>query len=71
MNTLKVLTSQDKEFIWKNNLRFVLDYLVNCNKGSSVVYQIGDGAADHKWWGPVEVIERKWNVLILPAEALL
>ncbi|AUG56471.1 glycoside hydrolase family 9 protein [Acetivibrio saccincola] len=43
----------------ENNLRFVLDYLVNCNKGSSVVYQIGDGAADHKWWGPVEVIEKE------------
>ena len=43
----------------ENNLRFVLDYFVDCNKGSSVVYQIGDGAADHKWWGPVEVIEKE------------
>ena len=43
----------------ENNLRFVLDYLADCNKGSTVVYQIGDGAADHKWWGPVEVIEKE------------
>ncbi|TYQ16523.1 UNVERIFIED_CONTAM: Highly conserved protein containing a thioredoxin domain [Acetivibrio alkalicellulosi] len=43
----------------ENNLRFVLDYLVNCNKGTSVVYQIGDGPSDHRWWGPVEVIEKK------------
>lgn len=43
----------------ENNLRFVLDYFVDCNKGSGVVYQIGDGAADHKWWGPVEVIEKE------------
>ncbi|WP_010681321.1 glycoside hydrolase family 9 protein [Acetivibrio cellulolyticus] len=43
----------------KNNLKFVLDYLVACDKGSSVVYQVGDGGKDHTWWGPVEVIEKK------------
>ncbi|WP_010681320.1 glycoside hydrolase family 9 protein [Acetivibrio cellulolyticus] len=43
----------------KNNLKFVLDYLVDCDKGTSVVYQVGDGAKDHNWWGPVEVIEKK------------
>jgi len=32
----------------ERNLAFALDYLV--------VYQIGDGAADHKWWGSAEVI---------------
>ena len=45
--------------IAKNNLKFVLDYLVACDKGDSVVYQIGDGGADHVWWGPVEVIEKE------------
>jgi hypothetical protein len=45
--------------IAKNNLKFVLDYLVACNKGSTYVYQVGDGGADHVWWGPVEVIEKK------------
>lgn len=45
--------------IAKNNLKFVLDYFVACDKGTSVVYQIGDGGKDHVWWGPVEVIEKK------------
>lgn len=43
----------------ENNLRFVLDYFVKCDRGDSLVYQIGDGSADHSWWGPVEVIEKK------------
>jgi len=43
----------------KNNLKFVLDYFVKCDKGSSLVYQIGSGGDDHSWWGPVEVIEKK------------
>jgi endoglucanase len=40
-----------------NNLRFVLNYFVNCHQGNSFVYQVGDGSKDHSWWGPVEVIE--------------
>lgn len=43
----------------ENNLRFVLDYFVKCDKGSGMVYQVGDGGSDHSWWGPVEVIEKK------------
>jgi endoglucanase len=42
-----------------NNLHFVLDYFVKCDKGTSMVYQIGDGGKDHSWWGPVEVIEKE------------
>lgn len=42
-----------------NNLRFILDYFVKCDLGSTMVYQIGDGNLDHSWWGPVEVIEKK------------
>jgi endoglucanase len=45
--------------ILQNNLKFVLDYLVKCDQGTSLVYQIGDGGTDHAWWGPVEVIEKK------------
>jgi len=41
-----------------NNLKFVLDYLAAC-AGSSYVYQVGDGNADHGWWGPVEVIHKE------------
>lgn len=43
----------------ERNLAFALDYLVACDRGDSVVYQIGDGAADHKWWGSAEVIEKE------------
>ncbi|MGB9878573.1 MAG: glycoside hydrolase family 9 protein, partial [Candidatus Pelagibacter ubique] len=43
----------------ENNLRFVLDYLVDCDKGDSYVYQVGDGNDDHCWWGPVELIEKE------------
>lgn len=43
----------------ENNLKFVLDYIVACDKGNSIVYQVGDGNDDHTWWGPVEVIEKE------------
>lgn len=43
----------------ENNLRFVLDYFVKCDRGTSMVYQIGDGHKDHSWWGPAEVIEKE------------
>ncbi|MCI6561175.1 MAG: glycoside hydrolase family 9 protein [Ruminococcus sp.] len=40
-----------------NNLKFVLDYLAACDKGDSVVYQVGNGQKDHTWWGPVELYQ--------------
>ena len=40
-----------------NNLEYVMDYLAACDKGSSIVYQIGSGTVDHTWWGPVELYE--------------
>lgn len=43
--------------IYKNNLEFVLDYFVACDRGDEVVYQIGDGNDDHKWWGAAELVE--------------
>ena len=43
----------------ENNLKFALDYFVKCDRGTSLVYQVGDGGTDHSWWGPVEVIEKK------------
>lgn len=42
-----------------NNLEFVLDYIKQCDLGTEVLYQIGDGGADHKWWGPVEIYDFK------------
>ncbi len=41
--------------IYQNNLEFVLDYLVDCNLGDTVVFQVGNGQEDHTWWGPVEL----------------
>jgi hypothetical protein len=46
----------------KNNLKWVCDYFVKCDKGSSFVYQIGDGGTDHSFWGPIEVTEKKKGV---------
>lgn len=43
----------------ENNLKFVLDYLVACDKGTSIVYQVGDGTRDHAWWGPVECVDKE------------
>jgi len=40
-----------------NNLEFVMDYLADCDLGDEVVYQVGNGKADHTWWGPVGLIE--------------
>lgn len=40
-----------------NNLKYVLDYLVRCDLGDSVIYQVGIGQKDHTWWGPVELLE--------------
>jgi hypothetical protein len=43
----------------KNNLKFALDYFVKCDKGTSLVYQIGNAELEHSWWGPAEVRELK------------
>ena len=46
----------------KNNLKFVCDYFVRCDRGTDMCYQIGDGGVDHSFWGPVEVTEKKKGV---------
>jgi endoglucanase len=43
----------------ESNIKFSLDYLASCWNGTTYTYQIGDGNADHTWWGPVEVLEKK------------
>lgn len=40
-----------------NNLEYVMDYFVRCDKGDSVVFQVGNGQMDHTWWGPVELYQ--------------
>lgn len=40
-----------------DNLRWVLDYLMKCHTGPAELYgQVGEGARDHAWWGPPEVM---------------
>lgn len=43
----------------ERNLEFALDYLVACDLGDSVIYQVGEGGPDHKWWGSAEVVEKE------------
>ena len=46
-----------------DNLRFVNDYLLKCHvrngDGSTNKFygQVGNGSADHAWWGPAEVMQ--------------
>ncbi len=47
----------------KDNLRFVSDYFIKCHvrnpDGSTDRFygQVGNGSADHAWWGPAEVMQ--------------
>lgn len=39
------------------DIRWVTDYLISCHPEDDVYYyQVGDGNADHSWWGPCEVM---------------
>ena len=41
----------------KNNLRFVADYFVKAHTAPNELYgQVGNGSADHAWWGSAEVM---------------
>jgi len=48
--------SGQKEYIL-GDIRWVCDYLIKCHPEPEVFYyQVGDGNADHSWWGPAEVM---------------
>lgn len=41
-----------------DNIRWGNDYFIKCHPEPNVYYyQVGDGNADHSWWGPVECVE--------------
>jgi len=41
-----------------DNIKWVTDYLIKCHPQANVFYyQVGDGGADHSWWGPAEVMQ--------------
>lgn len=40
-----------------DTIRWINDYLIKCHPEENVYYyQVGDGGADHAWWGPAEVM---------------
>lgn len=49
--------------LYKQNLQFVFDYLVNCVLDGEVIYQIGELGFDHKWWGSAEVYLEKLELM--------
>ena len=39
------------------DIKWATDYLIKCHPEDEVFYyQVGDGGADHSWWGPAEVM---------------
>lgn len=41
-----------------DNIRWVNDYLMKCHPKDDVYYyQVGNGSADHAWWGAAEVMQ--------------
>ncbi|HEX5056441.1 MAG TPA: glycoside hydrolase family 9 protein [Gammaproteobacteria bacterium] len=47
------------------NIRWATDYFIKAHSApNEFYYQVGDGSADHGWWGPVEVIE---EVMVRPS----
>mgnify|MGYP000347917013 CR=1 FL=1 len=43
-----------------DNIKWATDYFIKCHPSPNVYYyQVGDGDADHAWWGPPEVMQMK------------
>ncbi|TYQ15669.1 UNVERIFIED_CONTAM: endoglucanase Cel9W [Acetivibrio alkalicellulosi] len=41
-----------------DNIKWATDYFIKCHPSPNVYYyQVGDGHADHAWWGPPEVMQ--------------
>lgn len=41
-----------------DSIKWVSDYLIKCHPSANVFYyQVGNGHADHSWWGPAEVMQ--------------
>lgn len=50
-------SSGQLEYILEN-IKWVNDYLIKCHPENDVYYyQVGDGNADHAWWGSAEVMQ--------------
>lgn len=55
--------SVDEYEEYKLNLGWGLDYLVQCDLGDQIVYMVGEGGFDHKWWGSCEVYMDKFELM--------
>ncbi len=45
-----------------DNIRWGNDYFIKCHPEANVYYyQVGDGNADHGWWGAAECVETQMN----------
>ncbi len=43
-----------------DDIKWACDYFIKCHTGPTEYYfQVGDGIADHNWWGPAEVMDMK------------
>ncbi|MDR0197360.1 MAG: glycoside hydrolase family 9 protein [Oscillospiraceae bacterium] len=43
-----------------DSIRWANDYFIKCHPEPEVYYyQVGDGGADHSWWGPAEAMQMK------------
>lgn len=41
-----------------DTIKYANDYFIKCHPEPNVYYyQVGDGSADHAWWGPAEVMQ--------------
>ncbi|MCR5275884.1 MAG: glycoside hydrolase family 9 protein [Clostridiales bacterium] len=50
---------ESKQFEYAlGNIRWANEYFIKCHPSDEVYYyQVGDGNADHGWWGPAECVE--------------
>lgn len=49
-------SGQDKYIL--DTIKWINDYLIKCHPSDDVYYyQVGDGNADHSWWGAAEVMQ--------------
>ena len=54
--------------LYLNNLKWGLDYVMECDKGDKVIGTIGHPTMDHVWWGSAELYERKMRLQYLTDE---
>ncbi len=59
----KGVETAEQTKLYRNNLAFALDYLIECDLGDEIVYMVGDGSFDHVWWGACEMYMDKFELM--------